>query len=111
MIDITFSRGRCGLTGFEVRGHSGLEASGRDIVCAAVSAVTQAAVMGLREAVGCPVDADINSGYLRCFLDEGQMGLETWREAQVVMRTTLIALQDIGGQYPERVRVKVFCGR
>ena len=111
MINITFRRGRCGFTGFEVRGHSGLEAAGRDIVCAAVSAVTQAAVMGLREAVGCPMDVHVDSGYLRCIVDEEGMGSGTRREAQAVIKTALIALEDISEQYPERVRVRVFCGR
>ncbi len=111
MIDIAFTRGPSGFTGFEVRGHSGLEAAGRDIVCAAVSAVAQAAVMGLKEAVGCPVDADIDSGYLRCIVDEGRMGSGTRREAQAVIKTALVALEDISEQYPERVRVTVICGR
>ena len=50
----------CGktLTGIESRGHSGFSSKGRDIVCAAVSALMQALVLGLegREGFECLID-------------------------------------------------------
>lgn len=49
------------LTGIESRGHSGFAPAGRDIVCAAVSAIMQAVILGLEDIAqvhGLTVEAD-----------------------------------------------------
>ena len=40
------------ITGFSCSGHSGYAEEGSDIVCAAISALTQGAVIGLKEVIG-----------------------------------------------------------
>ncbi len=93
-----------GLSGFEVSGHAELEGQGRDILCAAVSALTQAAVIGLERVVLCPLEVEVDRGYLFCRVKHSS-GLRagSWREAQVILETTYLALADIGEQYSERL--------
>ena len=46
------------IAGFRAKGHSGYAESGSDIVCAAVSAITQTACLGLMERLEAqPVDS------------------------------------------------------
>lgn len=93
-----------GFCGFEVSGHAAFEVQGRDILCAAVSALTQAAVIGLEQVVRCPLEVEVDRGYLFCRVKHS-LGLQAgaWREAQVIFETTYLALMDIGEQYSERL--------
>ena len=56
------------IVGFEVSGHSGYSERGKDIVCAAVSAIVQTAVIGLTEVLGIKVDYRQKAGEARCII-------------------------------------------
>lgn len=81
-----------------------MDVPGRDIVCAAVSALTQAAVLGIDEVVRCPAMVEEGEGYLACNVwCPRRVEPEVLRGAQVILETTYLALKDISEQYPERV--------
>ena len=46
--------------GFHVSGHAGYDESGKDIVCAGVSAMTMLVINTIEVAFGCDVDYDID---------------------------------------------------
>ncbi|GHV46524.1 hypothetical protein FACS1894204_08310 [Synergistales bacterium] len=52
------SRGEKELIGLESNGHSGFSIEGEDVVCAAVSSLIQALIIGIRD-VACFADEDI----------------------------------------------------
>lgn len=52
MTRVTIQRAGETVTGFECKGHSGYAEEGRDIVCAAVSALTTACVNALETVAG-----------------------------------------------------------
>ena len=56
--------------GFECDGHSGFARRGKDIVCAAISALTINAVNSLDELIGAELDVqtDEKTGYISCKL-------------------------------------------
>ena len=91
------------ISGFAVEGHAGYAAKGQDIVCAAVSAITQAALLGLTAHVGLNPEVEITEGYLSCILTPGS---EENPAAQAILVTLALALHDIETQYPDRVRFK-----
>lgn len=69
MIRIVVYKARKGkITGFKVTGHSGYDTRGKDIVCSAVSALTQTALLGLLKVAEVDVDYKIDEGYLECSL-------------------------------------------
>ena len=65
MTRITLFWGKESLLGLESRGHSGQGEKGEDIVCAAVSALVQALLLGIKdvarmsEGVKCDIDAKV----------------------------------------------------
>jgi uncharacterized protein YsxB (DUF464 family) len=91
-----------GIRAFEVCGHSGYASAGEDIVCSAVSALTQAALLGLTEVLGIEVDYQIDeeNGILRSTLV-----CEPSRESQILLETMKRALQSVQSDYPDYVRV------
>jgi len=91
------------IAGFCVRGHAGLAPRGRDIVCAAVSALTQAAVAGLEDHLGLRPRVVIGPGYLECELPPGE---EEDPRAQAILATMLLGLRGVAEGQPGRVQVR-----
>ncbi len=91
------------ITGFEIKGHAGYAPAGADIVCAAVSAVSETTVLGLTRVLGlnCPVHTDEKRGALSCFLPpEGAD-----ERAQVLLKTLVEGLTGIYQEYPGFIRI------
>ena len=95
-----------GLIGYEASDHSGYAEEGEDIVCAAVSALTQAALNGLVNVVKAPVmyDVDDEKAILTACLTP-ECTREQLEKAQILLQTLLEALQAIARQYPRNVRI------
>ena len=89
------------ITGFTVQGHSGYASEGEDIVCAAVSAITQTAMMGLKRF----------APDTRARWREGDAPLlevevpHPTRETEVILTTMVIGLEDILSGVPQYVRI------
>lgn len=105
MIKIQVQRDQSGeIRRFTVEGHAGYAEHGRDIVCAAVSAVTQTAILGLKEVLKLPVVVEMRDGYLSCRLPE--VVVATARPmAQAVLETMLAGLKDIQEGYPDFIEL------
>ncbi len=71
MIKIVIYKTREGeIKGFKISGHSGYSTHGTDIVCSAVSALGQAALMGLLKVAEVEADYDVEDGYLACSITD-----------------------------------------
>ena len=104
---VTFFRRPDGtLTGSRAQGHTGYAPAGQDIVCAAVSALTQSTLNGLRSVLKAPVMFDIDD---QVALLEARLTPEATeaqvRQAQILLQTLLEGLQAIERSYPRNVRI------
>ncbi|HEY1428138.1 MAG TPA: ribosomal-processing cysteine protease Prp, partial [Candidatus Tumulicola sp.] len=92
-------RGR--LAAVRAFGHADFDEAGEDIVCAAVSAILQAARLGLEQHAKVPLDASQESGSLDMVWPAGARD-----DAAVIaiVRTAELAVREIAQQYPEHVR-------
>ncbi|MDF2928285.1 ribosomal-processing cysteine protease Prp [Anaerospora sp.] len=89
------------IIGFRVSGHANVAPKGHDIVCAGVSALTQAAVLGLERYLKRQFTLDITSGKLLMELT-GPPDERT----QAVLETMLLGLQEIASTYPKSVQIQ-----
>lgn len=94
MTRITLFRSRSRLVGFQAEGHTGYAEEGSDIVCAAISALTQGAVIGLEKVVGLCVAIDIDEGYLYCMLPK-DITAEQRHDAELILNTMAASLDSI----------------
>lgn len=107
MTRVEFYKTDLGWQGFKALGHSGYAEHGEDIVCAAVSVLTQTAVLGLTELLGIEglVQIDENEGLLVCLLppdlDEG-----VWEQAQLILDVLHLGLTATAKEYGNHVSVK-----
>ena len=90
------------LCGFDVQGHSGQAVSGRDIVCAAVSAAVYMAANTLTEVSGCNADIHEADGTLTFTICEADID-----KAQEVLKGLLIHLQGLVAQYPTFIKIQL----
>ena len=94
------------LAGFRAEGHTGYAEAGSDIVCAAVSALTQSTLNGLRSVLKAPVmyEVDDQSAFLEARLAP-EATQEQVEQAQLLLVTLLEGLQAIAKGYPRNVRI------
>lgn len=94
------------ILGFEAKGHAGYGEYGSDIVCAAISALTQGVSLGLTEVLkaDAQVRQDEETGFLQCFLST-DTDAEKIAQAQILFRTLKVALTAISQDYPGTIRI------
>ena len=89
-------------------GHTGYADEGEDIVCAAVSAVLQGAALGVMKVshAKATYQTDDDKGELHLALVEGQ-DEQVQHDAEVILRTALLSVEDIAASYSQFVKVEV----
>lgn len=90
------------LSSFYATGHAGWAESGEDIVCAAVSAVLQAAWLGLAEVRRIDVTGSRSGGRLElAWPHDARDDLG----AQAIVATAVLSIERMAMQFPDHVRV------
>lgn len=106
MIKVTFWQGAGGnLAGITVKGHAGFAPKGEDIICAAVSALAQTAVLSLKEQLAEAPEVIIEDGNLECFLPAG-VSPASLEKAQVILKTIAVGLKAIADAHQGYIKVE-----
>ena len=87
-------------TGYVVEGHAEYGDRGTDIVCASVSALAQATLLGLKKYT--QVHFVMRDGYMRV-----QIAKQESPEILAIMTTFVRGVEAISNQYKENVELKV----
>lgn len=101
MIEIVLKQKSNRISGFSVKGHSGLAKKGKDIVCAAVSSLTQTAILGLGNHLKRDVLYKVNSGDLFVNLVD-----EPDELTDAVLQTMVLGLREIEKLYPKILKIE-----
>ena len=92
--------------GYRANGHSGYAEAGADIVCAAISALTQTTLNGLKNVLKAPVmfDQDDDGAFIEASLTPEASEAEI-QQAQLLLVTLEEGLQAIQREYPRNLRI------
>ncbi len=90
-----------------VNGHAGAK-SGRDIVCAAVSAVTQTALTGLLHYGAEDVVWKMKKGTL--YIEIKSPGPDQRPDFSVILNTMYLGLRQIEREHPDKIRISLISG-
>lgn len=82
-----------------VSGHAKYAEHGKDIVCAAISTLTQVLIASVEELTAAKIKTAVTSGYTVIDIKEST------ERAQVLIDSFFIGCQMVAEQYPEYVRV------
>ena len=91
---------------FSLNGHAGYDVHGKDIVCAAVSAVTNMALIGLNEQLKLNLKFEkSDGGYLKVELPKN-ISFEDMKVAQILLESLVTEYLDIESSYGKYILVK-----
>ncbi|MEW6097101.1 MAG: ribosomal-processing cysteine protease Prp [bacterium] len=105
MVIVTITRSEEGkIVQFEGLGHADFAKSGEDIVCAAVSALLQSTIRGLKEYVKIKLDINKKKGYLKVRIREiKQESIQLLTDA--VLETLVLGLKAIEKEYKKYMKL------
>ena len=91
----------------EVEGHAGLGEPGSDILCAAVSALTENLGLSLKYLLNIPVEIEEREGYYRIKLS-GAAAPDTEKidKADLLFSSVLLGLGRLAEQHPDRIKIE-----
>ena len=92
------------ITGFSVSGHSGYEEAGRDIVCAAISAVVTMAEATINDVCGAKAKVRVKNEDARITLTL-PTSCDEEESVQAVLAGMLVTLCSLRDDYPEYIEV------
>lgn len=95
MTKIQIFKQKGNINGFIVSGHSGYAESGSDIVCSAVSSLSQMVCVGLENVLNLHPEIVIEeeNAYLSCFLDESSVSTKEYEKAQVLFQSFVASVE------------------
>ncbi|WP_371368606.1 hypothetical protein SRRS_21190 [Sporomusa rhizae] len=88
------------ISGFYIQGHAQAGPHGQDIVCAGVSSLVQASIMGIERHLGRDINLTQNAKGLKMSL----IG-ESDNLTNAILETMLLGLTEIAKRYPKSVRI------
>ena len=106
MIHVDILRNGAVTYGFTSRGHADYGEYGQDIVCSAVSAITQTCILGLTKVakIDAGVSVDEENGIV-CILDR-DTDREKLQQAQLLLDTLVQGLSSIESAYPNTLNIR-----
>lgn len=98
------------IVGYMVKGHAGYDVSGKDIVCAAISVLSQTALISLNKV--CKIEEkdlfyeiDEKIGYMNVSLVD-KISRAQRDSANIVLRTLELGVKEVRKSYPEYITLE-----
>ena len=105
MIIVTMLQDDGNPVGFQVLGHANHGAYGEDLVCAAVSAIVQTAILGITDVLNLKAGISIEEGDTTCVLDRETSGTDL-EQASIVFKTMESGLRSVSDAYPKTLKFR-----
>lgn len=94
---------------YKVSGHADFDDYGKDILCAAISVLTQTTILALNKV--CKINEndikfciDEKTGYLEVAISEN-LKQNIRNSANIVLETMVVGLEDLATQYPKHINL------
>ncbi len=101
MLSVKFFVSDGSVYGFEIRGHAGLDNSGKDILCASVSSAAFLTVNTLTDIIGEKVDCSLlNDGYMKAVVHNLQ-----FKSSSDLLKGFECHIRSLANDYPKNLKV------
>ncbi len=87
-----------------VTGHGGSGTRGNDIVCSAVSALSQTLVLSIERLTVLTQDVEVKNGYLSAVVSPSRDSAQV-EKLKLLIESFLIGILEIRKEYPDRVEI------
>ena len=88
-----------------ISGHSGYANAGSDIVCAAVSAIIQSAVLGIMNITGVTEGLIRKDGYMKYTVPK-DFGQDINEKVDVILETMFLGLDNLREEYSQYISIR-----
>ena len=108
MTYITVTKHNDSIVDIECNGHTGYGVEGEDIVCSALSAIVQTAILGIIKVAKVNVDykTDDKRGYLKATLPPN-LDKATRHDCDVILSTMIAGITDMQKGFPKFIKLEV----
>jgi len=108
MINVTFLTQNKNFVGVLSEGHAEYDSYGKDIVCSAVSSLTQSLALGILKVLNIKAVYNVNEkqGKLELRLPK-KIDEESLTKSQILLKTTYLSIMDLSKGYPSNIKVEV----
>lgn len=86
-----------------ISGHAGDNVKGRDIVCSAVSALSQTLVLSIERLIKAKQTVKIENGFMSATVETGS--IEQKEKLKLLIESFLIGILEIQKEHPGRIRL------
>lgn len=104
MTNIILKKKDSNIVAFAIKGHAGFAESGEDIVCSAISVLSQSILIGIEEVLNIKADYEIQDGFLN--LDLSKNNKEDIEKCQVLLKTMEKSLESIKVAYGKYIKLE-----
>jgi len=106
MVKVEFFRSSGKIISFKIKGHAIPKEVQVDVdlICTAISAISQTTVIGIEEVLKIKVKYDIEDGFLNLNLED--VTLEDIERCQVLLETMILGLKSIEITYSDYIKVE-----
>lgn len=95
------------ISSFVVEGHAEYDVPGKDLVCAAVSAVTFGTYNSIESLTGVIPIHEIERGLMDVTIPESTRSVpETWNKVQLILESMVVMLQTIAENYGDYITIE-----
>ena len=108
MTKIKFYKNQDKFVGFEFDGHTGYSESGEDILCATISGISQACLIGLMKVVRAnpKYTRDENRGFLKIELPQN-LGYDELNKSSLLIEVVYESIKDLCEGYSKYISMEV----
>ena len=104
MTKVVIFKSKSHILGFEISGHSGYAEEGSDIVCSAISSISQMVVVGIKDVLKIGAFVEISNGYLKLNLSQKDAENES---VSVLLKVFEKSARGIVKEYGNYVKMEV----
>ena len=104
MTKVVIFKSKSHILGFEISGHSGYAEEGSDIVCSAISSISQMVVVGIKDVLKIGAFVEISNGYLKLNLSQKDAENES---VSVLLKAFENSARGIVKEYGNYVKMEV----
>lgn len=90
----------------EISGHSDLNKKGNDILCSAVSVLTQTFILTVKRVLKIKQQVNRDEGFLSSLIDLKEVSAEDKIRLKLLIESLLIGLLEINGEYPDKLKIE-----
>mgnify|MGYP001264990692 CR=1 FL=1 len=90
----------------EISGHSDLNKKGNDILCSAISALSQTFILTVARLLKIKQQISRDEGFLSSLITLDNVSAEDRSKLKLLIESLLIGLLEINGEYPDKIKIE-----